>query len=64
MWQQLTLTTYEAQTPLAGGVSRCPTRVGIRQLYDTRTTPVRIVKQVSPKKNLFAFDTLKKLNIY
>jgi hypothetical protein len=61
------LTSYEALTPLRGGVSRCPTRVGIRHvsvsnmgrcptrvgtrhLYDTRTTPIRIVKQVLPKK--------------
>jgi hypothetical protein len=43
-------TGYEARTPLRGGVSRCPTRVGVRHLYDTRTTPVGIVKQVSPKK--------------
>jgi hypothetical protein len=41
---------YEARTPLGGGVSRCPTRVGVRHLYDTRTTPVGIVKQVSQKK--------------
>jgi hypothetical protein len=41
---------YEARTPLRGDVSRCPTRVGVRHLYDTRTTPVGIVKQVSPIK--------------
>jgi hypothetical protein len=42
--------SYEARTPLGGSVLRCLTRVGVRHLYDTRMTPVGIVKQVSPKK--------------
>jgi hypothetical protein len=40
---------YEVRTPLEGGVLWCPTRIGVRHLYDTRTTPVGIVKQVLPK---------------
>jgi hypothetical protein len=42
--EKLSTLIYEAQTPLRGGVSRCPTRVGVRYVYDTRTTPVVIVK--------------------
>jgi hypothetical protein len=41
---------YKARTLLGGGVSRCLICVGVRDLYDTRTNPVGIVKQVSPIK--------------
>lgn len=44
---------YDAQTLLRVGMSRCPTRVGVQHLYDTRTTRVEKVKQVSFKKYFF-----------
>lgn len=42
---------YEARTPLGVGVSRCPTHIGVRHLYDTRTTRVGKVKEVSEKSD-------------
>jgi len=38
---------YEAQTTLGPGMSRCPTCVGVRHSYDTRTTRVGQLRQVS-----------------
>jgi hypothetical protein len=48
---------YEALTSLRGGVSRCPTHIGVRHLYDTcqnSQTSVGKVTQVSPKKSFFS----------
>jgi putative N-acetylmannosamine-6-phosphate epimerase len=62
--KEITYGFYEAHTHLEGGVSRCTTCVDVRHLYDTRTTPIGIVKQNLPKIYIFFFDTLKELNMY
>jgi hypothetical protein len=53
--KEITYGFYEAHTHLEGGVSRCTTCVDVRHLYDTRTTPIGIVKQNLPKMFFFFF---------
>lgn len=46
---------YEAQTPLRVSMSKGPTRVDIRHLYNTCTTRVRNVIEVFLKNRFFFF---------
>lgn len=46
--------TVEAWTPLRLSVSSYSTCVGVRQLYNTHTTPVHELRQVTNKKDIFS----------